>query len=42
VYTAPPRAGGISSRDDFVKGIVVGAGLVVLGVVVGSIFGRRR
>jgi carbon monoxide dehydrogenase subunit G len=42
VYTAPPRAGGISSRDDFVKGIVVGAGLVVLGVVVGSNFGRRR
>jgi carbon monoxide dehydrogenase subunit G len=42
VYTAPPRAAGISSRDDFVKGIVVGAGLVVLGVVVGSVFGRRR
>jgi carbon monoxide dehydrogenase subunit G len=42
VYTAPAKAGGISSRDDFVMGIVVGAGLVVLGVVVGSIFGRRR
>jgi hypothetical protein len=42
VFTAPAGAGGISSRDDFVKGIVVGAGLVVLGVVVGSIFGRRR
>ena len=42
VYTAPPRAGAVSSRDDFVKGIAVGAGLVVLGVVVGSIFGRRR
>jgi uncharacterized protein len=42
VYTAPAKAGGISSRDDFVKGLVVGAGLVVLGVVVGSIFGRRR
>ena len=42
VYTAPAKAGGVSSRDDFVKGIVVGAGLVVLGVVVGSIFGRRR
>jgi carbon monoxide dehydrogenase subunit G len=42
VFTAPARPGGISSRDDFVKGIVVGAGLVVLGVVVGSIFGRRR
>jgi carbon monoxide dehydrogenase subunit G len=38
----PAKARGISSQDDFVKGIVVGAGLVVLGVVVGSIFGRRR
>ena len=42
VFTAPAKAGGISSRDDFVKGIVVGAGLVLLGVVAGSIFGRRR
>ena len=42
VFTAPVKAGGISSQDDFLKGIVVGAGLVVLGVVVGSIFGRRR
>ena len=42
VFTAPAKPGGISSRDDFVKGIAVGAGLVVLGVVVGSIFGRRR
>jgi uncharacterized protein len=42
VFTAPAKAGGISSRDDFLKGIVVGAGLVVLGVVVGGIFGRRR
>lgn len=43
VFTAPTsRVGGISSQDDFVKGIVVGAGLVVLGVVIGGIFGRRR
>jgi len=42
VFTAPPRAGGISSQDDFVKGIVVGAGLVLLGVIAGSVFGRRR
>ncbi|MDX6375157.1 MAG: uncharacterized protein QOD98_4145 [Nocardioidaceae bacterium] len=42
VFTAPARARGISSQDDFVKGIVVGAGLVLLGVVAGSIFGRRR
>jgi carbon monoxide dehydrogenase subunit G len=42
VFSAPAKARGIGSQDDFVKGIVVGAGLVVLGVVVGSIFGRRR
>lgn len=44
VFTAPARTGGvgISSQDDFVKGIVVGAGLVLLGVVAGSLFGRRR
>jgi hypothetical protein len=32
----------VSSQGDFLKGVAVGAGLVVLGVVVGSIFGRRR
>jgi carbon monoxide dehydrogenase subunit G len=42
VFSSPARAGAISSQDDFVKGIVVGAGLVLLGVVAGSIFGRRR
>ena len=42
VYTAPARTGGIDSRDDFVKGIAVGAGLVLLGVVAGAVFGRRR
>ena len=42
VFTAPAKAGGISSQDDFLKGIVVGAGLVVLGVVIGGVFGRRR
>jgi carbon monoxide dehydrogenase subunit G len=40
VFTAPAKAG-IGSRDDFVKGIAVGAGLVLLGVVVGRLFGRR-
>jgi uncharacterized protein len=40
VYTAP-TAPAVSSQGDFVKGIAVGAGLVVLGVVVGRIFGRR-
>ena len=42
VFTAPAKGGGITSQDDFIKGIVVGAGLVVLGVVIGGIFGRRR
>ena len=40
VFTAPPRPA-VSSQSDFVKGIAVGAGLVVLGVVVGRLFGRR-
>lgn len=40
VFTAPARPG-VSSQSDFVKGIAVGAGLVVLGVVVGRLFGRR-
>ncbi len=44
VFTAPAPAGGgaVGSRDDFVKGIVVGAGLVLLGVLAGSVAGRRR
>jgi carbon monoxide dehydrogenase subunit G len=42
VFTAPPKAKGISSQDDFLKGIAVGAGLVLLGVIAGSVFGRRR
>lgn len=42
VFSAPAKAGRIGSQDDFVKGIVVGAGLVALGVVIGGIFGRRR
>ncbi len=42
VYTAPARPAGIGSRDDFLKGIAVGAGLVLLGVVAGAAFGRRR
>jgi len=42
VFTAPAKTGGISSRDDFVKGIAVGAGLVLLGVVAGRWLGRGR
>jgi carbon monoxide dehydrogenase subunit G len=40
VFTAPPKPAG--SQDDFLKGIAVGAGLVLLGVIAGSLFGRRR
>jgi carbon monoxide dehydrogenase subunit G len=40
VFTAPPRPP--ASQQDFLKGIAVGAGLVLLGVVAGSLFGRRR
>jgi uncharacterized protein len=39
VYTAPARTG---SGDDFLKGTAVGAGLVLLGVIAGAVFGRRR
>lgn len=41
VFTAPPRAASASSQEDFLKGIAVGAGLVLLGVVAGRLFGRR-
>ncbi len=40
VFTAPAKPSGL--RNDFVKGIAVGAGLVLLGVIAGSVFGRRR
>jgi len=40
VFTAPVKAG--TNQEDFLKGVAVGAGLVVLGVVLGSLFGRRR
>jgi uncharacterized protein len=43
VFSAPAKASrtGVSSQDDLLKGIAIGAGLVVLGVVVGRLFGRR-
>jgi uncharacterized protein len=40
VYTAPARP--VDAQQEFLKGIAVGAGLVLLGVVAGSLFGRRR
>jgi carbon monoxide dehydrogenase subunit G len=42
VFTAPAPAAAAGSRQEFLTGVAVGAGLVVLGVVVGGIFGRRR
>jgi uncharacterized protein len=42
VFEAPAKARGVSSQQDFLRGVAVGAGLVVLGAVVGAIFGRRR
>jgi uncharacterized protein len=42
VFTAPPKVPALGSQRDFLTGVAVGAGLVVLGVVVGGIFGRRR
>ena len=41
VFTAPAVAAP-GSRQEFLTGVAVGAGLVVLGVVVGGVFGRRR
>jgi carbon monoxide dehydrogenase subunit G len=40
VFTAPARPA--DAQQEFLKGIAVGAGLVLLGVVAGSLLGRRR
>jgi len=42
VFVAPAKASAVGAPDDFLKGILVGAGLVLAGVVVGGLFGRRR
>ena len=42
VFSAPAPAAGAGSRHEFLTGVAVGAGLVVLGVIVGGVFGRRR
>ena len=36
------RPGRVTSQSDFVKGIAVGAGLVLAGVIAGAVLGRRR
>ena len=41
VFVAPPRPAAGPS-EDFLKGVLLGAGLVLAGVVVGGLFGRRR
>jgi carbon monoxide dehydrogenase subunit G len=42
VFTAPPRPASGLDQDSFLKGVALGAGLVLLGVVAGGLFGRRR
>ncbi len=43
VFTAPASAAGSAAvGPDFLKGVAVGAGLVLLGVVAGAVLGRRR
>ncbi len=41
VFSAPVKAAG-GSQEDFLKGVAVGAGLVLVGVFVGAVLGRRR
>ena len=41
VFTAPPRAAA-GGHQEFLQGVAVGAGLVTLGVLLGSRLGRRR
>lgn len=41
VFTAPPRAAA-SSQQEFLKGVAVGAGLVLAGVLAGGLAARRR
>lgn len=42
VFVAPPKAPVMGAQEDFLKGVAVGAGLVALGVLLGSLVGRRR
>lgn len=41
VFTAPPRPAA-DGQQEFLRGVAVGAGLVTLGVLLGSLVGRRR
>jgi carbon monoxide dehydrogenase subunit G len=42
VFTAPPKPVAAGTRQEFLTGVAVGAGLVALGVVLGAVVGRRR
>ncbi|MEP6815812.1 MAG: carbon monoxide dehydrogenase subunit G [Marmoricola sp.] len=42
VFTAPPRSPDGLDQDSFLKGVALGAGLVLLGVLAGSRLGRRK
>ena len=41
-FVAPPRAAAGPVGDDFLRGVAVGAGLVLLGVLAGGFTARRR
>jgi uncharacterized protein len=41
VFTSPPRARAVPSGG-FVRGVLVGAGIALAGVLVGTLIGRRR
>lgn len=41
-FTAPAHPAAVGTPDEFVKGVLLGAGLVLAGAVVGGLFGRRR
>jgi uncharacterized protein len=42
VFTAPPRPAAAPVGGDFLKGVLVGGGLVLAGVVAGALASRRR
>jgi uncharacterized protein len=42
VFTAPPRPAAAATGGDFLKGVLVGGGLVLAGVLAGALASRRR
>lgn len=42
VFTAPPRPAAAPAGGDFLKGVLVGGGLVLAGVLAGALASRRR